>query len=57
MYQNIIGKDFVKNINSYTFLEDVPFKIAVEDDGKSFFKLTIKIKKQIVSDGLEDRRL
>lgn len=46
-------ENFVKNINSYTFLEDVPFKIAVEDDGKSFFKLTIKIKNQIVSDGLK----
>ena len=46
-------ENFVKNINSYTFLEDVPFKIAVEDDGKSFFKLTIKIKSQIVSDGLK----
>ena len=45
--------NFVKNINSYTFLEDVPFKIAVEDDGKSFFKLTIKIKNQIVADGLK----
>jgi len=46
-------ENFVKNINSYTFLEDVPFKIAVEDDGKSFFKLTIKIKNQIVADGLK----
>ena len=46
-------ENYVKNINSYTFLEDVPFKIAVEDDGKSFFKLTIKIKSQIVSDGLK----
>jgi len=46
-------ENFVKNINSYTFLEDVPFKIAVEDDGKSFFKLTIKIKSQIVADGLK----
>ena len=45
-------ENFVKNINSYTFFQDVPFKIAVEDDGKSFFKLTIKIKTQIVSDGL-----
>lgn len=46
-------ENFVRNINSYTFLEDVPFKIAVEDNGKSFFKLTIKIKNQIVSDGLK----
>jgi UPF0176 protein len=32
----------------------VPWKIAVEDDGKSFLKLTIKVKKKIVADGLAD---
>ena len=30
----------------------MPFKIAVEDDGHSFFKLTIKVREQIVADGL-----
>ena len=30
----------------------MPFKIAVEDDGKSFYKLTIKVRHQIVADGL-----
>lgn len=33
---------------------DMPFKIAVEDDGKSFFKLAIKVRKKIVADGLDD---
>ena len=33
---------------------DVPWKIAVEDDGKSFLKLIIKAKKKIVADGLAD---
>ncbi len=33
---------------------NVPFKIAVEDDGKSFLKLTIKVRKKIVADGLKD---
>lgn len=32
----------------------VPFKIAVEDDGKSFFKLSVKVKEKIVADGLDD---
>lgn len=32
----------------------VPFKIAVEDDGKSFFLLAIKVRKKIVADGLDD---
>src|ERR1035437_2513287 len=32
----------------------VPFKIAIEDDGKSFYKLTIKVRPKIVADGLDD---
>ena len=41
------------NINASKYFSNIPFKIAVEDDGKSFFKLTIKIRDQIVADGLE----
>ncbi len=33
---------------------DVPFKIAVEDDGTSFLKLQVKVRQQIVADGLPD---
>jgi UPF0176 protein len=33
---------------------NVPFKIAVEDNGKSFYKLIIKIRAKIVADGLSD---
>ena len=33
---------------------EVPWKIAVEDDGRSFLKLAIKVKKKIVADGLAD---
>lgn len=33
---------------------NVPWKIAVEDDGRSFLKLTIKVKRKIVADGLAD---
>ena len=43
---------FTKNLSSYALLQDIPLKIAVEDDGKSFFKLTIKVREQIVADGL-----
>ena len=35
-------------------LHNVLWKIAVEDDGKSFLKLAIKVKKKIVADGLAD---
>lgn len=45
-------KEFVANVHGRKELENIPFKIAVEDDGESFFKLTIKVRKQIVADGL-----
>jgi UPF0176 protein len=32
----------------------LPIKIAVEDDGKSFYKLIVRVKKKIVADGLDD---
>jgi UPF0176 protein len=32
---------------------DVPFKIGVEQDNEAFWKLAIKVKKQIVADGLQ----
>lgn len=37
-----------------TFLQDIRFNVAIEDDGKSFFILKIKIRKKIVADGLND---
>ena len=43
---------FIQTINKYDELKDIPLKIAVEDDGKSFFKLMIKVRQQIVADGL-----
>ena len=46
-------KIFVKNVHANDHLSGIPFKIAVEDDGKSYFKLTIKVRKQIVADGLK----
>jgi len=36
------------------FLANVRLNIAVEDNGKSFFKLKILIRKKIVADGLDD---
>jgi UPF0176 protein len=41
-------------IDSYQEFKDVPFKIAVEDDGKSFYKLIVRIRHKIVADGLND---
>ncbi|MBL7953437.1 MAG: rhodanese domain-containing protein [Flavobacteriales bacterium] len=41
-------------LNTREAFAEVPWKIAVEDDGKSFLKLIIKVKKKIVADGLAD---
>jgi UPF0176 protein len=45
---------FRANLESREAFQEVPWKIAVEDDGKSFLKLIIKVKKKIVADGLAD---
>jgi UPF0176 protein len=37
-----------------SFLNEVRLNIAVEDNGKSFFKLKILVRKKIVADGLDD---
>ena len=47
---------FEQELRSITFLEQVRLNVAVEDDGKSFFKLKIKVKDKIVADGLNDER-
>ncbi len=39
---------------SIDFLNGVRLNIAVDDNGKSFFKLTIKVRDKIVADGLND---
>jgi UPF0176 protein len=33
----------------------VPFKFAVEDSGKSFYKLAVKLRDKIVADGIDDQ--
>ncbi len=45
---------FVEGIQNDKYLRDIPFKTAVEDDGKSFLKLQIKVRNKIVADGLND---
>jgi UPF0176 protein len=47
-------EQFRELLNADTFLSGVPLKIAVEDDGKSFLKLIVRVKKKIVADGLDD---
>lgn len=45
---------FLKKLYAHPEFNNVPIKIAVEDDGKSFYKLIIKIRHKIVNDGLDD---
>lgn len=45
---------FKKLLNSNLLLQNMPLKIAFEDDGKSFYKLIVRIRKKIVADGLND---
>ncbi len=41
-------------LNTIPFLHNVRLNIAIQDDGKSFFKLKILVRKKIVADGLDD---
>ncbi len=43
---------FLANLESHSELIGMPLKIAVEEPTDSFWKLTIKVKHQIVADGL-----
>jgi UPF0176 protein len=42
-------------IYSIDFLNGIRLNIAVDDNGKSFFKLAIKVKNKIVADGIQDK--
>jgi UPF0176 protein len=46
--------EFRSYINSVPFLEGVRLNFSVEDNGRSFFKLKIVVKKKILADGLDD---
>jgi UPF0176 protein len=45
---------FRSALDARGMFRDMPWKIAVEDDGKSFLKLKIKVRPKIVADGLAD---
>ena len=46
--------EFKAHLDSISFLEGVRLNIAIEQDLKSFLKLTIKVRDKIVADGLSD---
>ena len=45
---------FQNYLYSIPILNQVRLNIAIQDDGKSFFKLKILVRKKIVADGLDD---
>lgn len=45
---------FKEFLNSISFLKDVRLNIAVDDDGKSFWVLKVKVRTKIVADGIAD---
>lgn len=45
---------FKKHLYGIPFLKGIRLNIAIEDDGKSFYKLKIKVRDKIVADGLRD---
>lgn len=46
---------FKEATESIDFLKGNRLNIAVDDNGKSFFKLAIKVKNKIVADGIQDK--
>lgn len=46
---------FRRDMYSIPWLDGARLNIAVDDDGKSFYKLKIKVRDKIVADGLDDK--
>jgi len=46
--------EFRAVMDSVDFLRGIRLNIAIDDDGKSFIKLKIKVREKIVADGLDD---
>jgi UPF0176 protein len=47
-------EDFKAELRRIPWLDGIRLNLAVEDDGKSFYKLKIKVRDKIVADGLDD---
>lgn len=47
-------EEFLLRLQARKIFENMPIKKAVEDDGKSFYKLKVKVRPKIVADGLDD---
>lgn len=49
-----VWDQFLESLNKYPIFDQIPVKYAIEDNGKSFYKLTIKVRPKLVADGLDD---
>ncbi|WP_343692590.1 rhodanese-related sulfurtransferase [Chitinophaga sp.] len=47
-------EEFRNRLYGYPFLNGIRLNIAVDDDGKSFWVLKIKVREKIVADGIND---
>ncbi|MGB3131989.1 MAG: rhodanese-related sulfurtransferase [Saprospiraceae bacterium] len=47
-------ESFKSCINDIQYLQNIRLNYAIEDNGKSFFKLKIKVRDKIVADGIDD---
>lgn len=46
---------FREVLDAYDFMRGIRLNVAIEQDNKSFLKLTIKVRSKIVADGLNDK--
>jgi UPF0176 protein len=46
--------DFLNDFNEQIYFKEIPIKEAFDGNGKSFYKLIIKVKEKIVADGIND---
>lgn len=51
-----VWEQFVAELYALPYFSHVPFKHAVDGNGKSFYKLIIKVREKIVADGINDPR-
>jgi UPF0176 protein len=49
-----VWEQFVSELYALPYFSHVPFKHAVDGNGKSFYKLIIKVREKIVADGIND---
>lgn len=47
--------EFLEKLTKYPIFDQIPIKTAIEDNGKSFYKLTVKVRPKLVADGLDDQ--